>query len=111
MSEPTDPNTRLTAPPEPGRSPLELGRVTLFGPCRRVEDSEREEARHIYLSAQPDAAQYVDFKDFAFYRLEPMALRYVGGFGRMSWVSIDAYRAASPEPLAPSVEGTFGTRE
>lgn len=26
----------------------------------------------------------VDFADFAFYRLEPQALRYVGGFGRMS---------------------------
>jgi putative heme iron utilization protein len=111
LSQREEASLLLTASPEPGRSPLELGRVTLFGPCHRVEGSEREEARRIYLSAQPDAAQYVDFKDFAFYRLEPIALRYVGGFGRMSWVSIDAYRAASPDPLAPSAEGIPGTRE
>ena len=89
----------LTVPPETGRSPLESGRVTLLGLCRRIEDAEREEARRIYLAAQPDAAQYIGFKDFALYRLEPIALRYVGGFGRMSWVSIDEYRAARPGQL------------
>jgi hypothetical protein len=88
----------LTSPPETGRSPLESGRVTLLGPCRRVEGADRDEARRIFLAAHPDAAQYVDFKDFAFYRLEPIALRYVGGFGRMSWVNIDEYRAAEPAP-------------
>jgi heme iron utilization protein len=95
----------LSAPPEAGRSPLATGRVTLLGPCRRIEDPERDEARRIYLAAQPDAEQYVDFKDFAFYRLEPVALRYVGGFGRMSWVSVDEYRAAEPDPLASSAPG------
>ncbi len=111
LSQREEASLLLTAPPESGRSPLELGRVTLFGPCRRIEGAEREEARRIYLSVQPDAARYVDFKDFAFYRLEPIALRYVGGFGRMSWVSIDEYRAASPDPLAPSAEGALSTRE
>ncbi|HSO35739.1 MAG TPA: DUF2470 domain-containing protein, partial [Labilithrix sp.] len=48
---------------------------------------------------------YVDFKDFAFYRLEPTSLRYVGGFGRMSWVSADDYRLAEPDPLADAATG------
>jgi putative heme iron utilization protein len=75
--------------------PLALGRVTVLGPCRRVPDDEVAGARSTFLAAQPAAAHYVDFPDFAFYRLEPIALRFVGGFGRMSWVGADAYRAAA----------------
>ena len=39
-------------------------------------------------------------RNFAFFRLEPTSMRYVGGFGRMSWVTADAYAAAEPDPLA-----------
>ena len=86
--------------------PLALGRVTLLGPCGRIpEGDERDEARRVFLTAQPDAAYYVDFRDFAFHRLEPVALRYVGGFGRMSWVSADDYRVAKPDPLAADALG------
>ncbi|HEU4532478.1 MAG TPA: DUF2470 domain-containing protein, partial [Polyangiaceae bacterium] len=53
----------------------------------------------------PGSSYYVDFKDFAFYRLEPRALRYVGGFGRMSWVGADDYAAARPDPLADEAAG------
>jgi putative heme iron utilization protein len=59
----------------------------------------------VFLAVQPDAAYYVDFRDFAFYRLEPLALRYVGGFGRMSWVTAEDYRAARPDPLATEAAG------
>jgi putative heme iron utilization protein len=100
-----DASILMTEPIDPSRSPLAVGRVTLLGPCRRVAEGEREAARAVFLAAQPDAAYYADFKDFAFYRLEPTALRYVGGFGRMSWVSADDYRAAEPDPLAADAAG------
>ncbi|HSY25630.1 MAG TPA: pyridoxamine 5'-phosphate oxidase family protein [Polyangiaceae bacterium] len=76
--------------------PLALGRVTILGACIRVPDAERASVREIFLREHPAAAQYIDFRDFAFYRLEPAALRYVGGFGRMSWVTPDEYRMAAP---------------
>ena len=76
-----------------GTDPLALGRVTILGACARVPDDEKADARAIFLARQPSAATYVDFADFAFYRLEPRALRYVGGFGRMSWVNADEYRS------------------
>ncbi|MBX3185860.1 MAG: pyridoxamine 5'-phosphate oxidase family protein [Labilithrix sp.] len=71
---------------------LSGGRVTLLGPCRLVPERERAGARATFLAAHADAT-YVDFPDFAFYRLEPIAARFVGGFGRMSWVSADEYLA------------------
>ena len=67
-----------------------------LGPCAQVPADERATVRETFLAHQPTASYYVDFSDFAFYRLEPAALRYVGGFGRMSWVSVEDYRAAEP---------------
>lgn len=95
----------LTEVAPAGTSPLTNGRVTLLGPCRPVPEAERNEVSAIFLAAHPEAAQYASFKDFAYYRIDPIALRYVGGFGRMSWVNAEEYFAAEPDPIAPHVEG------
>ena len=87
--------------------PLALGRVTILGKCTRVAGDERDAVREAFLAAQPDASYYVDFKDFGFFRLEPEALRYVGGFGRMSWVEASDYLAAEPDPLASAAAGVL----
>ena len=83
----------------PGADPLASGRVTLLGTVAEVADpEERAVARAGYLAANPSAF-YVDYGDFRCLRLEVSAVRYVGGFGRMSWVDADAYRAAEADPL------------
>jgi len=92
----------LTEPLGAHDQPLALGRVTILGNCAKVSVEETPVVRQTFLGAQPTASYYVDFKDFAFFRLEPLALRYVGGFGRMSWVTADDYRSAQPDPLASS---------
>jgi putative heme iron utilization protein len=74
--------------------PLAGARVTILGTCRPVPDEEARVARETFLQHHPEAARYADFKDFTFYRLEPAALRYVEGFGRMSWVTAEDYKAA-----------------
>ncbi len=81
--------------------PLANGRVTLLGPCAPVES---QAARAAFLAAHPNAAYYADFKDFAFWRLEVESIRYIGGYGRMSWISRGDWHAATPDPLAPHVE-------
>lgn len=60
--------------------PLEGGRVSLFGSARKAED---EHARARFLARHPTAAQYADFADFGFYRLEIDGAHFVGGFGRI----------------------------
>lgn len=101
----SDASMLLTEPLGSHDQPLAVGRVTILGPCSAVSDEERAAVRETFLAQQPTASYYVDFGDFAFYRLEPTALRYVGGFGRMSWVTGDDYRAAEPDPLAASSAG------
>lgn len=92
----------VTEPLDRHAEALAMGRITLLGPCRKVPAEEVPAARATFLATQPRAAYYVDFDDFAFYRLEVTALRYVGGFGRMSWVTAEDYAAAEPDPLVSS---------
>ena len=79
--------------------PLANGRVTLLGPCTRVE-GDGGSARAAFLETHPNAAYYVDFDDFGFWRLKVESIRYIGGYGRMSWVEAADWQAAEPDPLA-----------
>jgi putative heme iron utilization protein len=95
----------VTEPVPEGADPLASGRATLLGPLSQVE---REVAQEPYLAANPTAAYYIEFGDFVFYRLDVTAIRYVGGYGRMSWVDAGAYAAAEADPLAGAAAGIIG---
>ena len=102
-----DPRASLlvTEPVPAGADPLAGGRATLMGPMTQVD---RGVAQERYLAANPAAAYYIEFGDFVFYRLDVTAIRYVGGYGRMSWVDAGAYALAEPDPLAPAAAGIVG---
>jgi putative heme iron utilization protein len=88
-----------------GADPLASGRVTLLGAAEEVVDpDERAAARAGYLAANP-AAFYVDYGDFRCLRLAVTDIRYVGGFGRMSWVDVSSYTVAEPDPLRSDASG------
>lgn len=59
-------------------------RVTVLGRAVRCEEDASLRAR--FLSRHPSAAGYVDFGDFAFWRLEVERAHQVAGFGRINWV-------------------------
>ena len=63
--------------------PLVSARVTLTG--RLVADNSAD-TRECFLIRHPDAQMYVNFNDFAFYRLEVAAAHLVAGFGRIESV-------------------------
>ena len=80
--------------------PLALARVTVMGTVAELRGDERAAALPTYRAAQPGAF-YAEFADFRLYRLAVESVRYVGGFGRMSWVTAEEYTAAEPDPLRP----------
>jgi heme iron utilization protein len=84
--------------------PLALARVTVLGTVVELRGDERSAALDAYRERHPDAF-YAAFDDFRLYRLEVASVRYVGGFGRMSWVSADDHAAAEPDPLRPHAAG------
>jgi len=86
-----------------GGDVLAEGRVTLLGEAERLErdDARVEAARGAYVAANPDAAGYLGLSDFSFWLLHVSNLRWVGGFGRMSWCDAADYASARPDPTAP----------
>jgi heme oxygenase (biliverdin-IX-beta and delta-forming) len=95
----------LVAQSVSGGDPLAAGRVTLMGEVVPVPGTEVAARRAAYLAWHPNAAYWVDFEDFAFYRLEISDVYFVGGFAAMDWVSAGEYRAARPDPLADVAPG------
>lgn len=79
--------------------PLAASRVTLMGVMLPFDASA--DVRASYVRVNPWATRYVDFPDFSWWRLEPTSVRYVGGFGHMSWVGGEEYAAAEPDPIVP----------
>ena len=90
---------------QPGDDPLALARVTLMGAARRLEADERPLARDAYLARHPNAVHWVDFDDFAFWRLDVADVYFVGGFGAMDWLTVPGYETARPDPLADAAPG------
>lgn len=92
---------------EPGRGdPLAHPRITVIGVARRVERDEAERGvgahpriRRRYLARHPKAALYVDFADFAFYKIAVERASLNGGFGR-------AYSLAPGDLLSASADLT-----
>jgi putative heme iron utilization protein len=90
---------------EGGDDVLATGRVTLMGEAHRVDEPDVAAARATYLARHPSASYWVDFGDFAFWRLRVDDVYIVGGFAAMDWVTADAYAAAPPDPLAHAASG------
>ena len=101
-----DPRASLLMAEGGSADPLANGRVTMLGPCTPVE-GDGGSARAAFLAAHPNASYYADFRDFAFWKLHVESVRYIGGYGRMSWVTKADWEMAQPDPLGPSAAGTI----
>ncbi len=65
------------------QDPLTGPRLTVLGPAGRSSDPNH---RQRYLERHPSAAQYIDFTDFAVYRMAVERAHLVAGFGRIHWI-------------------------
>jgi len=82
-----DPRGSLLLTEEPERGdPLNHPRLTLNG---RVERASEPRTRARYLQRNPKAKLYVDFADFAFFRLAIDHVHFNGGFGRADALTPD----------------------
>ncbi|MFK7990780.1 MAG: HugZ family protein [Sandaracinaceae bacterium] len=100
-----DPRASLLAAETHADDPLANGRVTLVGDAAELARGDDASARDAFLTVHPNASYYADFSDFAFWRMTVRTIRYIGGYGRMSWVDDQAWHDASPDPIAPHAVG------
>jgi putative heme iron utilization protein len=63
-------------------NPLENPRLTLTGEVEPI--AKHAATRESFLSRHPDAAAYVDFADFTFFRFRTTGAHLVAGFGRIA---------------------------
>ena len=85
--------------------PLGAARATLVGNAEPVPEDDIATVREAYLARHENSRYWVEFSDFSFFRLQPVDLYYVGGFGVMGWVDAQDYRQATPDPLAEAASG------
>lgn len=82
-----DPRASLLVAETPAAGDALTGaRVTVMG---RFEKVSGHAARRRYLARHPAANMYVDFGDFAFWRLLPEKVHAVAGFGRIETMEAD----------------------
>jgi len=96
-----DPRASLLVSEAGEGDPLALGRVTLMGECVQLKDEELVEAKAAYLEAHPRAKFFADYTDFSVWKLQVERIRYIGGYGRMSWVDTQDWSAALADPIMP----------
>ena len=72
------------------------GRVTVLGIAQPEPNRDQVGAR--YLRYFPEAQAYFSMHDFSFYRIRPIAIRYIGGFGKIHWIDMENY-IVPPYPL------------
>tara|TARA_Y100001970_G_scaffold280031_1_gene388333 strand:+ start:145 stop:927 length:783 start_codon:yes stop_codon:yes gene_type:complete len=82
--------------------PLTGARLTLVGNMQLLEQGD--ESSGAYLNRHPYAADYANFKDFNYWKLEVESCRFVGGFGHMSWMGAEAYSNAEQDPFCDNAE-------
>jgi hypothetical protein len=100
-----NPRSSLLVAETTQEDPLANSRVTLIGECGILTKGEEYDlARRAYLETHPNAEYYVDYKDFSFWMLGVESLRYIGGYGRMSWVSKEDWFASETDPIAPHAQ-------
>jgi putative heme iron utilization protein len=95
----------LVTQPEAEGDPLGAARVTVVGNAATLAGPEVADARGLYLERHPNSKYWVDFDDFAFFRMDVVDLYYVGGFGVMGWVAAPEYVDAHADPLADAAAG------
>ena len=63
-----------------------LARITLLAKAEQLDDFTIQER---YFQSFPQTRPYFEELDFEFYRLQPVKLRYIAGFGKAYWLNID----------------------
>jgi putative heme iron utilization protein len=76
-----DPRVSLMLDERVEGDPLQGARIMLAAHAEAAGDAAA--VRRRYLNAHPSAEAFVNFKDFSFFRIRPLAAHLVAGFGRI----------------------------
>ena len=61
-------------------------RLSLLGDVKKIEEDIDEISRQ-FIEFFPESSQYSNMHDFNFYKLDISQVRWIGGFGKIAWLS------------------------
>ena len=73
------------------------GRVTIVGDATRVTGESLDAIQQRYLRCFPGHKEYEGAHAFSYYKIDPVRVRFIGGFGDINWIERDDWLLPSPE--------------
>lgn len=67
------------------------GRVSLLGDASVLSGDTREAAKARYATFFPESQGHSGVHDFDYWQIDPVRIRYIGGFGAIHWVERDGF--------------------
>lgn len=80
--------------------PQARARATVLTNFEPVPEDESESVQKRYLERFPDSINYEIAHNFQFFRSTPLKVRWIGGFGDISWISAENLQSATCDPVA-----------
>jgi heme oxygenase (biliverdin-IX-beta and delta-forming) len=71
-------------------------RITCLADAKPIGADEEDGLRERYFRYTPSARQYELTHGFAFFRLELVRIRFIGGFGQIFWIEPDEFTMENP---------------
>lgn len=79
-----------------------FSRLTYVGEAQKVTDDEDIKKR--YISYFPAASAYFETHNFSFYRINPVRLRFIGGFGKIYWIEKESLTLKNIFPVTDELK-------
>lgn len=90
-----DSKVSLTVKEADGGQVQAQGRITIVGDAKEIPGEEAGAAER-YFAFFPYARRYAEAHNFNFFRIDPVRVRFIGGFGKIFWVEPDEFMVANP---------------
>jgi heme oxygenase (biliverdin-IX-beta and delta-forming) len=90
-----DPKVSLIATQGEADDLQTVGRVTYIANAERLDDNDKDSIERYY-SYFPHSRDYHKIHGFYFYRLQPVRVRFIGGFGEIYWIEKENILLANP---------------
>ena len=73
-------------------------RLSLLGDVKKIDEDIDEISRQ-FIEFFPESSQYSNMHDFNFYKLNISQVRWIGGFGKIAWLSSTNWNPTKPKWL------------
>jgi putative heme iron utilization protein len=91
------PRACLTVLEATAGDPQAVGRASLLAEAHQAAEVEHAALAARYFALLPEGREYEQLGDFAFWWLEPVRVRWIGGFGEIAWIEREQWLLETPE--------------